>query len=37
MRQFGTPDAATQALDGFRDRGVAVPFRGGVAITWTAN
>jgi hypothetical protein len=37
MRQFDTPEAATQALDHFRDRGVAVPFRGGVALTWTDN
>lgn len=37
MRQFGSPAAALQALDTYRGRGVAVPFRGGDAITWTES
>jgi hypothetical protein len=35
MQQFSTPGDASYALDEVRERGTAVPFRGGEAIAWS--
>ncbi len=35
MREFAAFASASRALDELRDRGIAVPFRGGEAVTWS--